>query len=105
MTYQVRLTREAAADLERLFDFVLHRELERDGGDLTLAGRAVYAIRKGFASLQTSPFSCRKVGQGPFRATWSMDRAPRAVPTMPRAAFVESQSPLTRSTLRGEPRG
>lgn len=66
MTYRVRLTREAAADLERLYDFVLQRELQLYGGDLALAGRALDAIRKGFATLQTSPFTCRKAGQGPF---------------------------------------
>ena len=66
MTYRVRLTLEAAADLERLYDFVLQRELQLYGGDLALAGRALDAIRKGFATLQTSPFTCRKAGQGPF---------------------------------------
>lgn len=66
MTFRVRLTREAEADLDRLFDFVLERELERDGGDLALAGRALAAIRAGFATLRTSPFTCRKAGQSPF---------------------------------------
>lgn len=66
MSFRVRLTREAAADLERLFDFVLERELARDGGDLKLAELAVAAIRAGFATLKTSPFTCRKVGQSPF---------------------------------------
>ena len=41
MTFRVRLTREAEADLDRLFHFVLERELERDGGDLSLAEQAV----------------------------------------------------------------
>ena len=40
MSYTVRFTRQAAEDLERLFDFVLQRELER-GGDLALAERAL----------------------------------------------------------------
>ena len=31
MTFRVRLTHEAEADLDRQFDFVLERELERDG--------------------------------------------------------------------------
>lgn len=66
MTFKVRLTREAVADLDRLFDFVLERELERDGGDLSLAEQAVAAIRAGFATLKASPFTCRKVGQSPF---------------------------------------
>ena len=66
MTFRVRLTREAESDLERLFDFVLERELERDGGDLSLAEQAVASIRAGFATLKTTPFTCRKAGQSPF---------------------------------------
>jgi plasmid stabilization system protein ParE len=66
VTFRVRLTREAEADLDRLFDFVLERELERDGGDLSLAEQAVTAIRAGFATLKNSPFTCRKAGQSPF---------------------------------------
>jgi plasmid stabilization system protein ParE len=66
VTFRVRLTREAEADLDRLFDFVLERELERDGGDLSLAEQAVAAIRAGLATLKTSPFTCRKAGQSPF---------------------------------------
>lgn len=65
MTYRVRLTRGAEADLVRLFDFVLERELER-GGDLSLAEQALAAIRAGFATLKSSPFTCRKAGQSPF---------------------------------------
>ena len=66
MTFRVRLTREAEADLNRLFDFVLERELDRDGGDLGLAEQAMASIRAGFATLKTSPFMCRKAGQSPF---------------------------------------
>jgi plasmid stabilization system protein ParE len=66
VSFRVRLTRDAEADLERLFDFVLDRELERDGGDLDLAEQALVAIRAGFATLRTSPFTCRKAGQSPF---------------------------------------
>ncbi len=66
MTFRVRLTRAAEADLERLFDFVLERELARDGGNLELAEQAIAAIRAGFATLKTSPFTCRKVGPSPF---------------------------------------
>ena len=66
MSLRVRLTCEAVADLERLFDFVLERELARDGGDLELAGQAIAAIRAGVATLRTSPFTCRKAGQSPF---------------------------------------
>ena len=66
MTFRVRLTREAQDDLERLFDYVLERELSRPGGDLELAERALAAIRAGVETLKTSPFTCRKAGQSPF---------------------------------------
>lgn len=66
MTFKVRLTRDAEADLNRLFDFVLERELTRDGGDLTLAEQAMAAMRAGITTLKTSPFTCRKAGQSPF---------------------------------------
>ena len=66
MTFRVRLTREAEADLDRLFDFVLERELGRAGGDLLLAEQALPAIRAGFATLKSSPFTCRKAGPSPL---------------------------------------
>lgn len=66
MSFRVRLTRDAEADLDRLFDFVLERELARDGGDLTLPEQAMAALRAGVATLRTSPFTCRKAGQSPF---------------------------------------
>ncbi|MBE0550524.1 MAG: type II toxin-antitoxin system RelE/ParE family toxin [Rubrivivax sp.] len=66
MSLRVRLTRDAEADLDRLFDFVLERELARDGGDLTLPEQAIAALRAGIATLKTSPFTCRKAGQSPF---------------------------------------
>jgi plasmid stabilization system protein ParE len=60
------LTRDAQDDLERLFDFVLERELARSAGDVDLAERALSAIRAGIETLKTSPFTCRKAGQSPF---------------------------------------
>ena len=66
MSFRVRLTRAAEADLERLFDFVLERELARSDGDLELAEQALAAIRAGVATLKTSPFTCRKAGASPF---------------------------------------
>lgn len=66
MSFRVRLTAEAADDLERLFDFVLQRELMRHDGDLDLAERALEALRHGIATLRQSPFTCRKVGTSPF---------------------------------------
>jgi plasmid stabilization system protein ParE len=66
VSFRVCFTREAQADLERLFDFLLERELASDSGDLALAERALLAIRAGVATLKTSPFTCRKAGQSPF---------------------------------------
>lgn len=67
MSYQVKLTREAEDDLLRLYDFMLEREIERSGGgDLALADRAIAAIHHGFATLRSSPFTCRKADQSPF---------------------------------------
>ena len=66
MTFRVRLTREAEADLDRLFDFVLERESNRAYGNLALAEQALTALQAGFATLETSPFTCRKAGQSPF---------------------------------------
>ena len=56
MSFRVRFTPEALADLERLYDF----SLQRDAGDWTVAGRALQAIRDGITVLEVSPFSCRK---------------------------------------------
>lgn len=66
MTFKVRLTRDAEADIDRLFDFLLEREMARDGGDLTVPTQAIVAMRSGIATLMTSPFTCRKAGQSPF---------------------------------------
>ena len=61
MTFKVRLTREAQEDVRELFDFLLHRELIRPGGgDLSIADKAIAALESGFATLQSSPFTCRK---------------------------------------------
>ena len=56
MTFKVRFTEEALADLERLYEFAL----TRDDGDWTTAERALEAIRNGLNLLANSPFSCRK---------------------------------------------
>jgi plasmid stabilization system protein ParE len=60
------LTVDATDDLERLFDFVLQRELMRHDGDLDVAERALEAVKNGIAILSQSPFTCRKVGTSPF---------------------------------------
>lgn len=64
MTYEVIFSREAEADLERLFDHVLERELNSPTGDLDLPERALRALRVACEFLAISPFSCRKVGHG-----------------------------------------
>ncbi|MGA7538210.1 MAG: type II toxin-antitoxin system RelE/ParE family toxin [Steroidobacteraceae bacterium] len=53
MTYKVRLTAEALDDLDRLYEFLLKR-------DLDAAERALAAIERALALLAYSPFSCRK---------------------------------------------
>jgi len=55
LSFRVRLTGEAQEDLERLFDFILERELQRPGGGLELAEQALSAIRAGMETLKTSP--------------------------------------------------
>jgi plasmid stabilization system protein ParE len=66
VSFRVRLTVEAADDLEQLFDFVPQRELMRHDGDLDVADRALKAVKNGISSLRQSPFTCRKVGTSPF---------------------------------------
>jgi plasmid stabilization system protein ParE len=66
VSYRVRLTRQAEADLDRLFEFGLERVLARDAGNLELADQALGAIRQGIATLRSSPFTCRKAGRSPF---------------------------------------
>ena len=63
MTYRVRFTEEAQADLLRLYAFIL----ERDATDWQLAERALEAIRAGMHLLEQNPFTCRKTGtDSPF---------------------------------------
>ena len=56
MTYRVRFTEQAEADLVRLYEFIL----ARGETDWTLADRALEAIRNAVRSLELSPFSYRK---------------------------------------------
>jgi plasmid stabilization system protein ParE len=58
VTFRVRLTREAEADLVRLFEFIL----DRDVADWAPAERALDAIRHAISGLEHSPFSYRKAG-------------------------------------------
>jgi plasmid stabilization system protein ParE len=64
--FTVRLTREAEAELERLFDFLVERVSAREGGDLDLPTPAIAALRAGLATLSSSPFTCRKAGDSRF---------------------------------------
>lgn len=66
MTYAVVFSAEADADLERLFDAALERELASAAGDLDVPARALQAIEDACYMLARSPFSCRKVGAGSF---------------------------------------
>ncbi len=60
MTFKVRFTQQAEADMVRLYEFVL----ERDPSDLALAERALDAIRNAMRGLELSPFSYRKATAG-----------------------------------------
>lgn len=63
MAYRVRFAPEAEADLVRLYEFVL----ERDVSDWVLAERALQAVRDGIRVLELSPFTCRKAtAETPF---------------------------------------
>lgn len=63
MSYQVRFTEEAEADLVRLYEFIL----AKDSSDWSLATRALEAIKNGIRGLEHSPFSYRKAtSDNPF---------------------------------------
>lgn len=64
MTFRVEFTPQAEADLDRLFDFLLDRAASVE--DAMRAYEAVESIRTVADShLSTTPYSYRKVGQGP----------------------------------------
>lgn len=64
MSYIVRLTAEALADLQRLEEFLIDLALQH--GDLGLPGRAMDAIQKAFGVLQRNPFTCRMASGDPL---------------------------------------
>lgn len=66
MSYTVRFSRGASDDLERLYDFLLERELESATTDLELPERALAALREGLRLLERFPFTCRKAQVSPF---------------------------------------
>ena len=57
MTYRVRFTEDAQADLDRLYGFLLAQVAD----DWAVAERALESIARSIALLEHSPFSCRKV--------------------------------------------
>lgn len=63
MSYRIRFTEEAGADLQRLYGFLI----EQARGDLDIAERGLAAIGHGLALLEATPFSCRKANpRNPF---------------------------------------
>ena len=66
MNFTVQFSIAANEDLQRIFDFLIQRELESPTGDLDISEKARHAIHACIALLQTSPFACRKVGESPF---------------------------------------
>ncbi len=66
MNFTVQFSTSANEDLQRIFDFLIQRELESPTGDLDIPEKARHAIHACIALLQTSPFACRKVGESPF---------------------------------------
>ena len=60
MSFHARLTEEAQADIERLYDLLL----DRDPPDLAAAERALTAIAHAITLLEHSPWSCRKAHAG-----------------------------------------
>src|SRR3546814_88452 len=60
MSFHVRFTEEAQADIERLYDF----PLDRDPPDFAAAERTLTAIAHAITLLEHSPWSCRKAHAG-----------------------------------------
>jgi plasmid stabilization system protein ParE len=66
--YTVTLLEVAIADLQRLEDFAIERELASDIPDWTTPQRALDAISEGVRLLSWSPYSCRKAELGNGRS-------------------------------------
>ena len=64
MTFSIRYSAVARADLIRLYEHLLQRATTVD--DLELAQRALDAITDGVDRLAVSPFVYRKAGASPF---------------------------------------
>ncbi len=66
--YTVTLLQEAVADLRRLEDFAIDRELASATPDWDSPQRALDAIREGMRLLSWSPHSCRRAELGNGRS-------------------------------------
>lgn len=66
--YSVTLLEEAVADLQRLEDFAIERELASETPDWTTPQCALDAIIEGMRLLSWSPFTCRKAELGNGRS-------------------------------------
>lgn len=66
--FKVTLLQEAVADLQRLEDFAIERELARETPDWNTPQRALDAIREATRLLTWSPYSCRKADLGNGRS-------------------------------------
>ena len=66
--YTVTLLPEAVADLQRLQDFIIERELQSQTPDWTTPQRALDSIQAGMHMLAWSPYTCRKAELGNGRS-------------------------------------
>ena len=66
--FTVTLLPQALADLQRLEDFAIERELASETPDWAAAQRALDALREGMRLLSWSPFSCRRAELGNGRS-------------------------------------
>ncbi|WP_077034045.1 type II toxin-antitoxin system RelE/ParE family toxin [Pelomonas sp. KK5] len=65
MNYRVTVLASARTDLDRLYEYLLSRELERDG-DLDYPEQVIADILASLTLLEKFPFTCRKVEGSTF---------------------------------------
>lgn len=68
IVYTVTLLEEAVADLQRLEEFVIERELASEAPDWMTPQRVLDAIGEGMRLLSWSPYTCRKAELGNGRS-------------------------------------
>ena len=66
--YTVTLLQEAVADLRRLEDLAIERELASETPDWAAPQRALDALREGMRLLAWSPYTCRRAELGNGRS-------------------------------------